>query len=72
MSKIIWEKSNFLIISISTRKTHMIDKYSDVNSSGQFIRAQTKWQRSNMSVLKGDTMSLLDAIRLAVDRGEVY
>lgn len=50
----------------------MIDKYSDVNSSGQFIRAQTKWQRSNMSVLKGDTMSLLDAIRLAVDRGEVY
>ena len=47
-------------------------KYSDVNSSGQFIRAQTKWQRSNMSVLKGDTMSLLDAIRLAVDRGEVY
>jgi len=33
-----------------------------LNSSGQFIRAQTKWQRANMTVLEEHAMALLDAI----------
>ena len=32
------------------------------DSRGQYIRAQTKWQRANMTVLEGDALALLDAI----------
>lgn len=32
---------------------------------GQFIRAQTKLQRANLTVLKGDAVSLHDVIHIA-------
>ena len=35
------------------------------DSCGQFIRAHTKWQRSNMTVLEGEAVALLDAIHFA-------
>jgi len=35
------------------------------DSHGQFIRAQTKWQQANMSVLEGEAIALLDAIHFA-------
>ena len=35
------------------------------DSRGQFIRAQTKWQRANMTVLEGEAVALLDAIHFA-------
>jgi len=31
----------------------------------QFIRAQTKWRRANMTVLEGEAVALLDAIQFA-------
>jgi len=31
----------------------------------QFIRAQTKWQRTNMTVLEGEAVALLDVIHFA-------
>lgn len=36
------------------------------DSRGQFIRAQTKWQRANMTVLEGEAIALLDAIHFVV------
>jgi len=39
------------------------------NSRGQFIQAQTKWQRANMTVLEGEAIALLDAIHFAVVNG---
>jgi hypothetical protein len=36
------------------------------DSCGQFIQAQTKWQRANMTVLEGEAVALLDAIHFAV------
>jgi len=35
------------------------------DSRGHFIRAQTKWQRTNMTVLEGKAVALLDAIHFA-------
>jgi len=35
------------------------------DSRGQFIRAQTKWQQTNMTVLEGKTVALLVAIHFA-------
>ena len=32
------------------------------DSRGQFIRAQTKWQRANMTILEGEAVALLNAI----------
>lgn len=37
------------------------------DSRGQFIRAQTKWQRTNIIVLKGEAIALLDALHFADD-----
>jgi len=36
-----------------------------IYSRGQFIRAQTKWQRANMTVLEGEAIALLDVIHFA-------
>ena len=36
------------------------------DSCGQFIRAQTKWQRANMIVLEGEAVALLDVIHFVV------
>jgi len=35
------------------------------NSRGQFIQAQTKSQRANMTVLEGEAIALLDVIHFA-------
>jgi len=35
------------------------------DSRGQFIRAQTKWQWANMTVLEEEVVALLDAIHFA-------
>jgi ribonuclease HI len=35
------------------------------DSRGQFIRAQTKWQRANMTVLEGKAVALLEALHFA-------
>jgi hypothetical protein len=35
------------------------------DSHGQFIRAQTKWQRANMTVLEGEAVALLEALHFA-------
>ena len=35
------------------------------DSRGQFIRAQTKWQRANMTVLEGEAVALLEALHFA-------
>jgi len=35
------------------------------DSRGQLIRAQTKWQRENMTVLEGEAVALLEAIHSA-------
>jgi len=35
------------------------------NSRGQFIRAQTKWQQTNMTVLEGEAVALLEALHFA-------
>jgi hypothetical protein len=35
------------------------------DSRGQFIRAQTKWQRANITVLEGEAVALLDVIHFA-------
>jgi len=34
------------------------------DSSGQFIRAQTKWQRTNMTILEEEAVALLEALHL--------
>jgi len=35
------------------------------DSRKQFIRAQTKWQRANMTVLEGEAVALLEALHFA-------
>jgi len=35
------------------------------DSRGQFIRAQTKWQQTNLTILEGETVTILDAIHFA-------
>ena len=35
------------------------------DSRGQFIRAQTKWQWANMTVLEGEAIALLEALHFA-------
>ncbi|KEH44487.1 hypothetical protein MTR_1g115420 [Medicago truncatula] len=34
-------------------------------SCGQFIQAQTKWQRANMIILEGDAVALLEVLHFA-------
>ncbi|CAJ2639496.1 unnamed protein product [Trifolium pratense] len=39
------------------------------NNNGCFILAQTSWQQSTLSVIEGEVVALLEAIKLAVQRG---
>ncbi|MCH81333.1 cytochrome c oxidase assembly protein COX19-like, partial [Trifolium medium] len=41
------------------------------DNEGHFILAQTSWQRSTLSVIEGEGLALLEAIKLAVQRGYV-
>jgi hypothetical protein len=42
------------------------------NSDGEFLCAQTKQYSSNMSILEGEGMALLDAVKLATLKGWNY
>ena len=67
----VWEKPNesWLKCNVDAAfhdRNHITSFVCCVRDSrGQFIRAQTKWQRANMTVLEGEAVALLEALHFA-------
>jgi hypothetical protein len=67
----VWEKPSETWLKCNVdaafhERNHIITFACCVRDShGQFIRAQTKWQRANMTVLEGEAVALLEALHFA-------
>jgi len=67
----VWEKPRETWLKCNVDAAFHVDNHLTSfaccvrDSHEQFIRAQTKWQQANMTVLEGGAIALLDAIHFA-------